>query len=328
MRAFLSYTHFDDEHNGQFLTEFRTKLSNEVRSQTGEEFRIFQDNADLEWGQNWRLRIEEELKEADFLIPIITPSFFKSTHCKDELRRFLKREGELDRDDLILPLYFIDSIALDDPENELAAVITSRHYADWRQLRFESFTSSTVRRALTELASQIKKAIDRTAQRKKTATDEATKNYIQAVNEFLDRPVSEMMRLRQDVVAIKTSGTIAEARRLMIESKYSSIPVVGEIGLDDIQGVIGIGDLLAYCEREKDELAVTDCMRPVFFVPYTMPVALLFNKLLEVKELYDDYLNFAVVAIDEYGGVAGLITAEEIMPYRLVTKSTSIQNSG
>ena len=78
-------------------------------TQTGQEFTIFQDR-DIQWGQNWKRRIEKSLdEEVTFLIPIITPSFFKSKACRDELGRFLERERRLNRDDLILPVYYVDT---------------------------------------------------------------------------------------------------------------------------------------------------------------------------------------------------------------------------
>jgi cobaltochelatase CobT len=92
--AFFSYVHFDDETDGGRLTEFRKRLSAEVRVQTGEEFPIFQDK-DLKWGENWKKRIDESLDSTTFFIPVITPSFFNSQPCLDELERFLEREKKL-----------------------------------------------------------------------------------------------------------------------------------------------------------------------------------------------------------------------------------------
>ena len=161
--AFMSYARSDDQYGR--LTEFRERLGTEVRVQIGEEFSIFQDRKDLLWGQNWKKRIEESIDEVTFLIPIITPSFFNSSACRDELQRFLEREKELKRDDLILPAYFIDCPLLNDEEkrtgNELAQAIFAHQYADWRKLRFKHFDSQEVREALAELGVQIRDALER-----------------------------------------------------------------------------------------------------------------------------------------------------------------------
>ena len=83
-RAFMSYAHVDNKYSR--LTEFRDRLSNEVHVQTGEPFPIFQDRDDILLGQTWHQRIKEALQqEVTFLIPILTPSFFKSVTCREEL---------------------------------------------------------------------------------------------------------------------------------------------------------------------------------------------------------------------------------------------------
>ena len=158
--AFMSYVRFVDQHDDGQLTQFRERLAAEVRVQTGEEFPIFQDRNDIDWGQNWQARIDETLDEVTLLLVIITPSFFRSPACRDEVERFLARERELGRQDLILPVYYVSTPELDDPEqrdaDELAGVLASRQFADWRELRFEPFTSPVVRKALSQLASRMR----------------------------------------------------------------------------------------------------------------------------------------------------------------------------
>ena len=89
--AFMSYVRLDDAHEDGRLSEFRKRLSAEVKMQTGDEFPIFQDRNDIHWGQNWKERLEDSLDEVTFLIPIITPSFFNSQACRAEFERFLNR---------------------------------------------------------------------------------------------------------------------------------------------------------------------------------------------------------------------------------------------
>jgi parallel beta-helix repeat protein len=162
--AFMSYAHVDDKFNKGYLTEFCQCLSGEICMHLGEEFPIFLDRKDIKWGDSWKVRIEGSIDGTTFLIPIITPGFFKSQYCRDELSRFLERERTLGRDDLVLPVYFIDTPLLEDEmkrnQDELAEVIASRQYADWRKLRFEELDSGAVRRALAELAAQIREALD------------------------------------------------------------------------------------------------------------------------------------------------------------------------
>jgi len=115
--AFFSYVHRDDEHDGGQIRRLRDVLQGEVRMQLGEEgFDIFLDRDDIAWGQNWRRRIEASLDAVTLLIPILTPAFFASRECRHELERFLRRERELARDDLILAIYYVSAPQLDVPE--------------------------------------------------------------------------------------------------------------------------------------------------------------------------------------------------------------------
>src|SRR5215467_6195655 len=156
----MSYVRFNDQHDDGQLTQFRERLATEVRAQTGEEFAIFQDRNDIAWGQNWQQRIDETLDAVTLLLVIITPSLFRSPACRDEVTRFLERERALGRSDLILPVYYIGAREMDDAGSregdELARVLASRQYADWRELRFEPFTSPLVRKAIAVLASRMR----------------------------------------------------------------------------------------------------------------------------------------------------------------------------
>ena len=168
--AFMSYAHVDNKY-GQ-LAEFRERLSNEVHVQTGDEFPIFVDRDDILYGQPWRQRIEYALKqEVTFIFPILTPSFFKSKACREEIELFLEREKTLGREDLILPVYYVNCQILGDEAlrqgDQVANVIASRQWADWRGLRFEPFTSPQVGRALSQLATHVQLALERRSRQKR-----------------------------------------------------------------------------------------------------------------------------------------------------------------
>jgi len=165
--AFMSYVRRDDQHENRRLTEFRERLSGEVGLQTGEEFKIFQDSSDIAWGEQWRQRIEESVDAATFLIPMLTPGFFRSQWCRAELERFLEREEELGRHDLILPVYYVDCPVLSDAAKRdadpLAKIIAARQRADWREFRFEPFNSPQVGKMIAWMAQQIVQSLGRGA---------------------------------------------------------------------------------------------------------------------------------------------------------------------
>jgi len=160
--AFMSYARFNDEHDDGQLTRFRQRLAAEVRAQTGQQFTIFQDREDIAWGQNWKQRIDDTLDTVPLLLVIVTPGFFASEPCRDELTRFLERERTLGRADLILPVYYISAREIDNPAareaDELAAALAARQLADWRELRFKPLTSPSVRKAIAHLAGRMRDA--------------------------------------------------------------------------------------------------------------------------------------------------------------------------
>ena len=162
---FASYAHADNDQDEQRITEIISRLEGEVQVQTGREFRIFVDRDDIAVGQQWKARIDDSLNEVTFLIPFLTPSFFTSGECRREVERFLEREQDVGRDDLILAVYYISAPVLNNESKRssdpLAEEFASRQYHDWRDLRFEPLESATVGKRLEEAALQIRAAIDR-----------------------------------------------------------------------------------------------------------------------------------------------------------------------
>jgi putative hemolysin len=135
--------------------------------------------------------------------------------------------------------------------------------------------------------------------------EESEGEMIQSIIEFGDTLVREIMRPRLQIVALDVSATIADARKLMIESKHSRLPVYRE-HLDNIEGIVYVRDLLVFCEGPKMRLPVTECMRPAYFVPESKTIQTLLEDMQKAK------VQIAI-AIDEYGGVAGLVTIEDII---------------
>ncbi len=160
--AFLSYVRSDDEHDGGRITELRQRLEGEVKMQTGLPFHIFQDRNDILWGHQWKERLEDALKSVTFLIPIITPSFFRSSACRDEFEVFISRENMLGENQLILPIYYAKSYQLEEntlENDEIAKILRARNWADWRDYRFDSLMDARLRGAVASLASDIVNAV-------------------------------------------------------------------------------------------------------------------------------------------------------------------------
>jgi hypothetical protein len=217
--AFMSYARDDDAHERGRLSELRTRLTGEVAAQSGDPFPIFQDREDIAWGEQWRKRINGSIESVTFLIPILTPRFFRSNACRDELERFLQREQELGRGDLILPIYYLDSPPLNDPakrsSDALAETIHSRQYWDWRQLRFESFESKQVGETIAKMAKEIIAALERPA----PADPAPTLSELGVRARGIAKPFKEAIASYSPAFFFPRSATIASSGSS--EQKYS-----------------------------------------------------------------------------------------------------------
>jgi putative hemolysin len=133
--------------------------------------------------------------------------------------------------------------------------------------------------------------------------DEA--RLIEQVVEFGDKRVRDVMTPRPDVVAIRASATLEEFRDLVIETKYSRLPVY-EKSLDDIVGIVMSRDMLEVPDSEAGHRTVRELMRPALFIPETK-----FGSEL-LKEMQRKNQQMAIV-IDEYGLMAGIVTVEDLV---------------
>lgn len=164
--GFMSYSNLDDEHDNGNISNFRMRLRGEVRMQSGDaSFDIFQDHIDIVWGQQWQQRLDDSLSSVRLLIPIITPSFFKSEACRREVERFVRREKQLGRDDLIFPVYYVTASVLEDKakrqQDEIAQLIHRHQHQDWRKFRHKPLTEPGPRKMLAKMAQHIVAAMER-----------------------------------------------------------------------------------------------------------------------------------------------------------------------
>jgi CBS domain containing-hemolysin-like protein len=135
--------------------------------------------------------------------------------------------------------------------------------------------------------------------------EEEEGELIHSIIEFGDTRVSEVMTPRTEIAALPITATVREALNTIIESKYSRLPVYRE-QIDNVEGIIYVRDLLQCWPERKEDEKLGSFLRPVYFVPETKPVADL------LKEMQKAHTQLAMV-IDEYGGVAGLVTVEDIL---------------
>jgi CBS domain containing-hemolysin-like protein len=130
-------------------------------------------------------------------------------------------------------------------------------------------------------------------------------DLIKRMIEFSDTEVDEIMTPRTEIVALPIEATVKTTRDLIIEQKYSRLPVYQE-NIDNIEGMIYVRDLLLAWADGRENDSIKAFMRPAYFVPETKSAAEL------LKILQSNHYQIAIV-VDEYGGVAGLVTVEDIL---------------
>nr|WP_206068146.1 hemolysin family protein [Nonomuraea sp. FMUSA5-5] len=118
--------------------------------------------------------------------------------------------------------------------------------------------------------------------------------------EFGDRTAEEIMVPRPRVVVLRATQPIGDLLAVMRDCGHSRYPVVGEDG--DVVGVTGVRELLASGLEEGSVAAIT---RPALLVPDSVPLPAVLDRMRAAK---DDI----VCVIDEYGGLAGVITIEDL----------------
>lgn len=137
-----------------------------------------------------------------------------------------------------------------------------------------------------------------------TNTPVEEKKILKGIVKFGNLDVTKIMKPRIDVVAFDIETVFSELLKKVIELGYSRIPVYEE-SIDNIKGVLHIKDLLAHLE-EGDDYKWQALIRKPFFVPESKRI----NDLLE--EFQEKKIHLALV-IDEYGGLVGLVTLEDIL---------------
>ncbi len=131
------------------------------------------------------------------------------------------------------------------------------------------------------------------------------RELIESIIEFGDTVAREVMVHRTDMVTVPGDTTVSEALDTLIREGYSRAPVVGE-DIDDIIGIAYARDLFAAERADAGNMLVRDFMREARFVPETKPVRQLMRDMQAGK-------SHMTILVDEYGGVAGLVTLEDLI---------------
>ena len=129
---------------------------------------------------------------------------------------------------------------------------------------------------------------------------------IEGVLQVDDMQVRDIMIPRTQVVMLERDASRDVLIRTIIESGHSRFPVIGD-SRDEVVGILLAKDLLLYAfERNDGRLNVRDILRPAIFIPESKRLNVL------LKEFRSSRNHMAMV-VDEYGGVAGMVTIEDVL---------------
>ena len=135
--------------------------------------------------------------------------------------------------------------------------------------------------------------------------EESDRELVRSAVEFGDKVVREVMTPRPAIFAVPEGMTLAELLAELKENAFSRVPVFAG-SLDHVTGIVFARDLLHVLDADLAKQTVAQLQRPTEFVPETKKVA----ELLREMQLEKQHMR---IVIDEYGGVAGLVTIEDLL---------------
>lgn len=153
---------------------------------------------------------------------------------------------------------------------------------------------------------ELREMVDIASERGIVESDE--RRMIQSVFDLANTTARTVMVPRTEMLWIEGDKTLRQAMNLCIRSGHSRVPVIGE-DVDDILGVAYLKDISAHIHRDgasQTTVPIREVMRPARFVPDSR----LLDDLLE--DMQRDQVHLSML-VDEYGGIAGLISIEDIL---------------
>ena len=135
--------------------------------------------------------------------------------------------------------------------------------------------------------------------------DQSTKSMIDGVLDIADLRIRDIMIPRSQMITLDLEDSPEDFIPAMIESGHSRFPVVSE-DKDHIEGILLAKDLLNLLVDREQEIDLKAMLRPIVVVPESKRVDTL------LKEFRQNRYHMSVV-VDEYGGVSGLVTIEDIL---------------
>ncbi len=163
------------------------------------------------------------------------------------------------------------------------------------------FTEST-----PTVEEELRELVDQASE--KGLVEESEREMIHSVFDLGETMVRELMVPRTEMVWVEGEKTLRQGLSLALRSGFTRIPVIGDT-IDEIQGIVYVKDLAKRIHEHRDsenQEKISELARKATFVPETKMAADL------LRDMQRSQAHLAIV-VDEYGGVAGLITIEDII---------------
>lgn len=135
--------------------------------------------------------------------------------------------------------------------------------------------------------------------------DQEVLSIIEGALDVADQQVREIMIPRSQMVVVKMDQQPSEFLPTIIESGHSRFPVIGE-SMDDVKGILLAKDLLQLIVSGTEHFKLANIIRPANIIPESKRLNIL------LREFRENRYHMAMV-IDEYGGISGLVTIEDIL---------------
>ena len=138
--------------------------------------------------------------------------------------------------------------------------------------------------------------------------EEEDRELIHSIFEFSDTVVREIMIPRTDMVTIDDDETVGTAMGLFLSKGNSRMPVIGK-DIDEVTGILYLRDVARLSHErpaEADSISLSELVRPAVFVPESKKA----DEMLRQMQLESNHL---AMVVDEYGGIAGLVTMEDLI---------------
>jgi magnesium and cobalt transporter len=127
---------------------------------------------------------------------------------------------------------------------------------------------------------------------------------IEGVLQVSDMQVRDVMIPRSQMAVVEQDATLEEILPIVITSAHSRFPVIGET-IDEVVGILLAKDLLKF-SNSNETFNINDIIRPAIFIPESKRL----NILLEEFRLNRNHI---AIVVDEYGGIAGMVTIEDVL---------------